>query len=192
MERELFIRLALCVDPRKPAAEGLSERAVRSVGIRAEGLDAEETKHREALKAKILKEITPYRPGSSLFPGLGPHPGFPGQQQYAVEFPQSSMEAIAKKIVRGCEYVLAEQRIVEPPYVEQVYFVEASKIQDVLRHFGAFGPTHVGPGFRVTRAAAHDEPLTVMYKIDVWDSWTIFGVIDSEDGRQSIRQKSQP
>jgi hypothetical protein len=177
IEKELFVRLALCVDPRKAAAAGLSEKAVRSMGVRAEHLTARERKHREALKSKIRKEIKPYQPSTRVLPGLGPHPGFPGHQLYQVEFAQSSMEAVAKKIVRGCEYILAQERIVEPPYVEQIYFAKGSDVQNVLQIFRPFGTTHLGPGFRVTRAAAHDDPKSVMYKIDVWDSWTIYAVI---------------
>ena len=32
----------------------------------------------------------------------------------------------------------------------------------------------MGPGFRVRRAAAHDDPKTVMYKIDIWGTWSIY------------------
>jgi hypothetical protein len=181
IEKELFVRLALCVDPRKAAAAGLSEKAVRSMGVRAENLTARERKHREALKSKILKEIKPYQASAAVLPGLGPHPGFPGHQQYQVEFAQSSIEAVAKKIVRGCEYILAQNRIVEPPYTEQICFAKESDIQGVLQIFKHFGPTYLGPGFLVARAAAHDDPKSVMYKIDVWDSWTIYGVIVPEE-----------
>jgi hypothetical protein len=60
MEKELFVRLALCVDPRKIGAIGLSKRAVCSLGINATGISPEERRHREALKDKIFKEMKPY------------------------------------------------------------------------------------------------------------------------------------
>ena len=39
MEKEVFNRLALCVDPRKAEAAGLSAKAIRSMGIGVEGLN---------------------------------------------------------------------------------------------------------------------------------------------------------
>jgi len=53
----------------------------------------------------------------------------------------------------------------------------------VLRLFGRFGPVKLGPGFTVRRAVAHDDPNTVLYKIDIWGTWTIYA---------SILQREQP
>ena len=54
------------------------------MGVGVLDLSPEESAHRQALKAKIMKEMKPYVPGTSvpLFPGLGPHAGFPEDQQY--------------------------------------------------------------------------------------------------------------
>jgi hypothetical protein len=177
IEKELFVRLALCVDPRKVAVAGLSEKAVRSMGVRAKNLTIREMRHREALKSRIMKEIRPYKASTADFPGLARHAGFPGVQQYQVEFPKKSIKAVAEKIVRGCEYMLSQKRIIEPPYLEQIYFADEANIPDVLKAFKSSGPTHLGPGFRIARAAARDDAKSVMYKIDVWDTWTIYGVI---------------
>src|SRR5437868_4605227 len=53
MEKELFMRLTLCVDPRKAEASGLSRRALQSMGVKVSGISTDERTHREALKAKI-------------------------------------------------------------------------------------------------------------------------------------------
>src|SRR6185437_1164106 len=86
MEKELFVRLALCVDPRKAAAMGLSEKAVRSMGVRADGISEEERKHREALKQNVLKEMKYYTPDTETFPGLGVHPEFALESQFTMPF----------------------------------------------------------------------------------------------------------
>jgi len=177
LERDLFVRLAICVDPTKAAASGLSERAVRSLGARADGLSDRERQIRSKLKAEILAEVTPFVGSSNVLPGLGPHVGFPDVQQYQIAFPQNSIEQVAKKIVRGCEYTIAQKRFIEAPYALQIYFAHESEIQDVIKVFKPFGPIYLGPGFRVTRAPAVDESMAVMYKIDIWDTWTIYGVI---------------
>jgi hypothetical protein len=33
-----------------------------------------------------------------------------------------------------------------------------------------FDSFHFGPGFRVRRGAAHDEPLPAIYEVAIWDS----------------------
>ena len=180
-ERELFIRLALCVDPRNPEVEGLSRRAVRSFGVGAAGISDEERRAREALKKRILSETRSYSPGTEIFPGLGPHPGFQPDQQHVIAIRENLMREVAKKIVRGCEYELGDSRIVESPYKLDVYFAHENQVGDVLKVFSPFGPVQQRPGFQVQRAVAHDDPLTVMYRIKVWGAWTIYASIIKDD-----------
>jgi len=177
-EKELFIRLALCVDPRRAEASGLSRCALKSLGVQVSGISTEERKHRAALKVKILKDTFPYRPGIDILPGLGPHPGFSQDHQVAIAIPEKLLKEVAKKIIRGCEYVLGEKRLIEEPYSLQIYFAHEANIADIRELFERFtGPVYLGPGFEVRRAAAHDEPGTVLYKIVVWGSWVIYASI---------------
>ncbi len=181
MEKELFIRAALCAGPVKGEAAGLSKKAVQSLGVGVSGLTDKEKKHREALRNKILKETKPYEPShnESILPGLGLHSGFPEDQQYSIPIPEALLKEVAGKIVRGCEYMLGNGRIIENKGDLRIYFAHNHEIQDVLSVFKKFGSsTHLGPGFRVTRAAAHDDPSVVMYKIDVWETWSIYAVAD--------------
>lgn len=180
IEKELFVRLAICVDPQKAEASGLSAKALRSMGVNAEGISLGERLKRRALKRKVIRSMKPYKPNMETFPGLGPHAGFAPESQVATTFPADQVEEVAKKIVRGCEYSLANGRIIEEPYRLAVHFVHEDKIpQAVTRIFG--GPsaetTHLGPGFVVTRAEAHDEPGSVVYKIVLWGTVVIYASI---------------
>jgi hypothetical protein len=65
----------------------------------------------------------------------------------------------------------------------KIYFVYDADVPDVIRIFAPLGPVHLGPGFRVRRAAAHDEPLAALYEIVLWDTLKFFGAID-RDGVQ--------
>jgi hypothetical protein len=178
MEKELFVRLALCVDPRKIGATGLSKRAVRSFGVGAPGISIEERRHREALRDRIRSEIKPYSSAAEdhALPGLGAHPGFLVEQLRQVEIPAVMMHAVAKKIVRGVEYWLANGRIVEPPYELDIHFVRETP-PDVLRAFAPSSPVYLGPGFRVRRASAADDSGIVMHEVVVWASLTFYAVI---------------
>jgi hypothetical protein len=180
MEKELFVRLALCIDPRKQAAAGISTQASRSLGVGVIGLDPKEKHIREAMRDRIFREIKPYTKGveEHVLPGLGLHPGFPAEQQMQVNVPADLLYAVAKKILRGCEYWLAGGRIIDPPYeIEALFVRDADVPEDIQRAFGPFGPVSLGPGFRVRRAGAVDDPGAAMYDIVIWETITIFYAI---------------
>ena len=178
MEKDLFIRAAICVGPVKAEAAGLSRSAVESMGVGVPGLSREEQAHRQTLKAKILQEMKPYVPGTPHLPGLGPHDGFPEDQQYQIPISEALLKGVAAKIVRGCEYKLGGERLVEEPYILGIYFAEEANIGDVLGIFDHFAtPVHLGPGFQVKRVVPYDDPKTVLYKVDIWGTWTIYASI---------------
>lgn len=179
IEKELFVRLALCVDPAKAEASGLSAKAIKSLGVGAAGITWKERMHRRFLKLKVIKSMRLHVPGTETFPGLGPHSGYPANQQIEIGVPADMLREVAKKIVRGSEFVLGG-RIVEDSESLEIYFVHAHNVPDQVT--AAFnGPsadtTHLGPGFIVTRAAAHDRPNAVMYKIIMWGTIVIYASI---------------
>jgi hypothetical protein len=182
MEKELLVRLALCVDPRKEATRGLSERVNRSLGIKVQGISAKERQRREALRDKIRTEMTPYstEDQAHVIPGLGPHPDAPADQQFQMLIPAEMLYAVSKKVLRGCEYWLADGRIIEPPYEIDVHLPREIP-QDVLRAFGPFGPVSLGPGFKVRRAGVVDDPGVALYEIVIWESITVcFAILPPE------------
>jgi hypothetical protein len=192
LEKELFVRLALCVDPRKAEVSGLSAKAVRSMGIGAEGISFGERLRRKALKRKVIKSMRRYESGVETFPGLGPHTEFPERKQFALTFSADQIVEVARKIVRGCEYMLAN-RIVEEPYVLETYFVEESDIAErTARVFESLSAktTHLGPGFIVTRSEAHNQPGMAMYKIVVWGTIIIYASITRFDDPVNARKTS--
>jgi len=86
---------------------------------------------------------------------------------------------VSEKIVRGCEYFLGNGRIIEEPHSLSIHFAEDKNVSEVINLFERFKheAVHLGPGFQVTRIPAHDEPDSVMYKVDMWGTWTIYASI---------------
>jgi len=125
-----------------------------------------------------------YVPGREHFPGLGPHVGFPEHEQFEIRIPGKLLKDVSGKIVRGCEYVLGNGRIIEEPLTLAIYFAEERNVDQVVRLFNGFGPIHLGPGFQVRRAEAHDDPNAILYRIDVWGTWTIYASILAEQQQQ--------
>lgn len=180
MEKEVFVRLALCIDPRKAAAAGISKKALRSFGVGADAaLDEEEKRKRKALMAKVFKDAKPYSRDVEphLLPGIGPHPELPAEQQLQISLPAAELIEVGEKIGRGCEYWLNNGRIVEPPYEIEVFFVHEGDVPDVLRIFANFGPIYRGPGFQVRRTVTPDDPLTALYQMVIWGTLTAYASI---------------
>lgn len=177
LEKELLVFLAYCINPTKPAAQGLYERARRTIGIGVDGLSNEEKRHREARWRKLRNEVRPYSPEVQphIIPGLGPHPEAPASSQMQLTIEAESIHSVVKKIVRGCEYWLAGGRIVEPPYEIQVFFPTETP-EDVRKLMAAFalGPVFLGPGLRIRRGGAQDDPLSVLYELVMWDTLTAY------------------
>jgi hypothetical protein len=180
LENEVFVPLALCVNPLKIAAAGLSKRAIRALGIGAVAdLTENEKQKRRAVMERVFRNAKPYSPEVQphVLPGLGPHPEAPHDKQLQIQVPGDKLQQVLGKIVRGCEYWLADGRIVEPPDEVTVHFVHDCDVPDVVRAFGPFGPVHLGPGFRVRRASAHDEPLAALYEVVIWDTLKFYASI---------------
>jgi hypothetical protein len=177
METELFVRFAACIDPRKPSAKGLWDRAKRTLGIGVSGSDEKEKRIREGLKNKIFGNIKPYSPVDRprLLPGLSTHPGFPAQAQFVLDIPGELVDSVSKKILRGCEYWLADGRIIEPPYDLQVY--APLETPEELRPHLKFGPDYLGPGCRIRRAIAGDDPNAAVYEIEFWETMKLLFII---------------
>jgi hypothetical protein len=182
-EQELFIRLALCVDPRKIEALGISAKLARTFGI-GEGISPADKQKRTAFMDRILSEAKPISEENQahIIPGLGPHPGFPIESQREIGIPAQLVYDVAKKIVRGCEFWLLDGRIIDPPYKLDVYMVHPEEIPGIVRMFDSINAVTLGPGFRVRRAAVREDPLSAMYQVEIWGTWTLyFTVLPPED-----------
>lgn len=82
LEKDLLVRLILCVNPKSEAASGLASKALRSLGLDADWLSDRERSYRDRLRAKIRSELMQQtevagKPGK--IPGLGPPEGEPVQ-----------------------------------------------------------------------------------------------------------------
>jgi hypothetical protein len=184
LEEELLHTLAFCIDPRKQAASGVSKRALRAFGIGVRGLSESERQIRRKLRDEFLRKLKPYDKSVDPYtiPGLGPHAGFPVEEQMQIGIPVNAVHSVAKKILRGCEYWLAEGRIVEPPYELEVYLPSETP-EEVSRHL-PFGLDYFGPGCRIRRAVPIDEPNVAIYEILIWETLKLYFSILPPEGTE--------
>lgn len=183
LERDFFIRTVLCIDPRKEGVAGLAGKALRSLGLGVNELSDLDKFHRERLGAKFRAELMPFSevaesPG--VIPGLGPYENSP----WVVPIPWASLPIVASKIARVCEHKLNGQ-LVEPPYgIRTSVDTSGGVLPDALLPFAKV--FDFGPGLRIARLSAVDDPLFVRYWISIWDTLHLRVYIDLEDSLRAF------
>lgn len=183
-EKELFIRLAICIDPTKAEASGIAKNALKSLGVGVKNIEPEERDHRMALRKRILAETRPFgQTGDlTLMPGLELHPGFTAEQQRAVMIPYELLKRVCGKVLRGCEYKLGNKRYIEDPYHLEIYFVRDRDIKDATSVFETIRPVNLGPGFEVRRGETlSPERRVVLYRLMIWGTIKIYASVGKEE-----------
>lgn len=183
LEKKLFTRLALCIDPRKAEASGISKKVMEDLGVGVVGIGDDEQSHRQAQLVALLKKTARYKEGMETFPGFGLHEGFPENEQTALLIAKELLDPVAEKILRGCEYQLGAGRYIEAPYRLEVSFPDedSEELEGIRGIFQRIKATHLGPGFSVQRALLDTDSESVIYKVVVWDTLIIYGAIVSSE-----------
>ena len=179
LEKELFIRLALCIDPRKAEASGITKKLLRTLGVGPD-MPEKEREIREKLRLEVLAATKPYTGDETLptLPGLGLHQGFSPESQRAVPIRADCLDAVLEKVFRGCEYVLNNRQYVKLPRSIGIYHVHQEPSQ-VAQTFSKFATrTSLGPGFEIKRAATQDGEYAVLYKAIIWGTLVSYASID--------------
>ena len=186
VENRLLTVLSCCVDPTKPETAGVYQRVRRGLAIgltdeERKKLDPRELRAREQAKQELLQEMRPLDAAgpdeiASLFPGLGPW--HTPQRQFMLTIREQDIRRFSEKMVRGCEFKIA-QRLIEPAYSVAVFFVRENDVTPEIQKLERLAAAYdLGSAFRVKRIAAHDEPLTVYYWIEFWGIVTVRATID--------------
>jgi hypothetical protein len=177
LEKDMLIRVILCIDPRKEAVSGLATRVLRSLGLHVDGLTGNEKAFRDRLGAKLRAELLPSADVSveTVIPGLGPYENSP----WMVPIPWASLSIITEKIVRVCEHKI-NARFVESPYAVSTAVDGARGVlPEPLRPFAKV--FDFGPGFKVTRLHTIEDPMVVRYWMSIWDTLHLRAYIDTEE-----------
>ncbi len=177
LEKDLLIRLVLCLDPKSEAVSGLTSKALRSLGLDTERLSENEKVHRDKLRAKLRSELIPYahvagKPGQ--IPGLGPHE----PTQWVVPIPWAGLSIMAEKIARGCEHKL-KGRFLEKPYGIRTAVTDSAVVPELFAR--AAKVYDFGPGCKIRRVFATEDPNVVIYWISIWDALCFTVKIDLEE-----------
>lgn len=180
MEDRLFLRMAVCINPKEMASSGISKKALRAMGI-GTVVTKKEARIRATRLRKLLKEVEPFTQHTpKLFPGFGPPSGFPRELLVTIKIPAEELEKASQKIIRGLEYKLGRGRYIENNYICRVYFVEKDSVSDVDKLIDRGTKITHGPGFSVARNTSND-PKTVLYRVKIWNKLIIHASITKKN-----------
>jgi hypothetical protein len=169
LERDLLVRLRLCVPPEPAATAGIVEKVLRSLDPKSAS-NEKDRKARAADRARILRELVPLKgaPEQGVFPGLGVRAEHVQAEYAGVLIPSASLERLGEKLVRGVTY-LHYQKMLGPEYHIRDYVVDDNNVKElraVLQERGRLFDR--GPGVSIYRCEWDADPLTAIYRIVIW------------------------
>lgn len=175
-------QMGVCVDPTKKSALGIADKVKRSFGVGTTQLAAREAARREKRRERFLSEIQEVSPQfrDHVLPGLGPHEGFPVEEQKVVLVSEEDLKVLVEKIVKGAEYVLNDRRYVEPPYRIEMSVPKEEVVQRLEAERCAAAAYELGPGFCIARFRDKKDPLEAMYHMEIWGALAVCGIVLSD------------
>jgi hypothetical protein len=175
VEERLQRQWAACVDTTNPAADGVWDRVLRSLGPE-HGRDPRDARVRAGNRRKLKGAIRPVpvsAPG--LFPGfhaveaswaLQPS-GVLALSAEAVEIDGKDVAAFTEKLVRGLHF-RSHDAPLPANVVVKTYVVHHDTWPELLQQVRAMTPQGVPPGFIFWRGVAKDHPMFALWYFLIW------------------------
>ena len=181
IEREVFVRIALCLDPNAPESRSIVQKALRAMKPEY-GKTASDKRARAALGQKISSEILQgdQIPNHGIYPNLGARRGSLPTSQMAVVIPAEFFRRITEKIVRGITY-LEDQRFIEPPHKIQFFALDdesARPLTELTERFGTVLARE--PGIVLKRAVVPEDGISSLYEIEFWKQFKTHATVSEE------------
>lgn len=184
LERDLFLRMASCLDTEDPEVGSLVTRLLRSLDPKA-GRDERDARARLRRQEKFIKELVPIAgvPTEAVIPGFGPQSTPPPGGYQGVLVSPEDLKIFALKLVRGIAYhfdglyldlreIEFTQRPVEEPIPE---------LHAMLERWGRHESN--GPGISVAWAVAQEDKRARMYYFEVWGKWRFYAFTQPKSRR---------
>lgn len=178
IEGDLLNRVALALDTKHEASQGLADAALRAMDPTA-GRDEKDAAARAARGRKMLGEMFKGEaiPEGQIMPGLGERWGRPKAEQLAVNIPRASFDAMTEKIVRGLAY-REDGQFIEAPYKIQAFIAEdegAKVAKELLDKAGKEFKRE--KGLEIRRAVLNGDERSALYEITFWQQFKTYASV---------------
>ena len=178
IEKDLMIRIGLCLDPDEPSSQGIVDKALRSIDP-SYGRNEKDKHSRLAKRKQILKQFMSEStiPKSSVYPNFGPHM-HETDEQFGITISAKAIKRLNEKIVRGIMYI-EDGLFVEPPYVIDSFVLTDEASKPIIETIEKFGEVHARePGIVVKRATVKSDKLSSLFAIEIWGKFKMYSSIE--------------
>jgi len=177
IERDLLLKLGLCLDSKEVASAGISERALRSIDPKF-AKDERDRRARASLRAKALSETIQVDPASAgSLPGFGGHGA--GAKRMAVVVPKNDLVKFGEKVVRGTVF-LDTGRVVGSQYDLQIYFPNEGDMKGLADSFSQGSAKRSrGPGVLIESGVLAEDRVQGLYRVTIWGKFVLWGSVRS-------------
>lgn len=178
IESDLLVRFGMCIDPSKPAAAGIADKALRALSGR-HGKDEKDSRARQNAGQRFIAELTPLEqvPDHSLLPGFKEPLSQRQLETGGVRIPRKALHRFAEKICRGIFYI-EEKMFIDASYEIEAHVVKeggGAEVDAILDQYGASYTR--GPGLVVRRAKTNDDPMSSLFSIETWGQLKMYASI---------------
>lgn len=176
IEKELLIKMGLCIAPNTNEAQGIADKALRSLKPEL-GKGERDKSHRAKARQKVIRHMMKFQDkiASGVLPNFGPHES--SEEPIAVLIPAEYVERFSRKLVRGFTYII-DGEYIEEDYEIDVFFVQDEAANEIMQLIDKHGITYnQGPGLIVKRAVAADDSKSAMWAISIWDKLKIYATV---------------
>lgn len=182
LEKDLMIRLGLCLDPEDDACKGIAEKALRSIDP-GQAKNEKDRRARLSKRRQILSQTLEGDaiPNEAIYPNFESRYEIPDSERIAVTISKKSINKLGEKIVRGILYL--ENRVfVDENYEISIFTLTdqgAAPFVEIARKFGQIHSK--GPGIEVIRATVQDDNISSVFVITIWRRFKTYLVVQSKD-----------
>lgn len=179
IEKDLLIRLGLCLDPQDTACRGIAEKALRSIDPNS----ARNEKDRQARLAKRRQIMSQTLegdaiPNESIYPHFESRHAIPDSERMAVTISKKSIERLGEKIVRGILY-LESGVYIDESYKIHVFALTDDGAAPFVELANKFGQAHsIGPGIEVIKATVADDGISSIFVVTIWGRFKTYILVD--------------
>jgi hypothetical protein len=177
IEKDLLIRIGICLNPNDPGHADIFQKAMRSILPRY--AKSEKDYHHRARKlSQLMAQVKRGDTLKGTYPNFGFHPELPANEQVGISLPVASLKAVGEKIVKGI--VLHEQKRLLPQgaYEIAIHVLEREAFDQI---FVPLAPHAVvydhGPGLRATWVLAPEDPCAGIYGFTIWEKWRFYASV---------------
>jgi hypothetical protein len=183
-ERDLMIRLGLCLEPEDEESKGIAQKALRAI----DPLKAKNNKDRKARlnkRKQLLNQVmvNDNIPEESIFPNFGRERYPDAEERIAVPFSQKKLFRMAEKIVRGILFI-EESVLVGKDFEVSTFVLTDEGAAPFVEIAKKFGKQHSrGPGINVIQATVPEDNVSSVFVIEIWGRLKLYSVVQRADAQ---------